>query len=165
LDVLQPYWIAGVKRMLGKILLCVDGSHRTGEIIATAASLATACSATVRVLCVIDPAYYVGEIPGRIPDGADEVDFPAAAIEHEAAVELVREVAQSLSDRNIAATGQVLSGDPVETILSVAQVFDCEAIVLGHRHLSWFRRLADRSICWEILEHARVPVLVVPDPV
>lgn len=147
--------------MLGKLLICVDGSHRTGEIIETAASLAIACNATVRVLCVIDPAYYLD----GIPDGADEVDFPAAAIEHEAAVELVREVAQSLGDKNIAATGQVLSGDPVETILSVAHEFDCEAIVLGHRHLSWFRRLADRSICWEILEHARVPVLVVPDPV
>lgn len=151
--------------MLGKLLICVDGSHRTGEIIETAARLAIACNATVHVLCVVDPAYYVGEIPNRVPDRADEADFPAAAIEHEAAIDLVREVAQSLSDKNIAATGQVLSGDPVETILSVAQEFDCEAIVLGHRHLSWFRRLADRSICWEILEHAQVPVLVVPDPV
>lgn len=147
--------------MLGKLLICVDGSHRTGEIIETAASLAVACNAIVRVLCVVDPGYYLGQIPDRV----DEIDFPAAAIEHEAAVELVSDVAQTLSDRNIAATGQVLSGNPVETILSVAQEFGCEAIVLGHRHLSWFRRLTDRSICWEILEHAQVPVLVVPDPV
>ncbi|EJL34189.1 universal stress protein [Novosphingobium sp. AP12] len=147
--------------MLGKLLLCVDGSHRTGAIIATAASLATACDAAVRVLCVVDPAYYLD----GIPDGADEVDFPAAATEHEAAVELVHEVALSLRDRDIDATGHVLSGTPVKTILSAAQEWECEAIVLGHRHLSWFRRLTDRSICWEVLEQARVPVLVVPDPV
>jgi nucleotide-binding universal stress UspA family protein len=149
--------------MFDKILLCVDGSHRTEGIVAAAAEVAKLHEAALHVVCVVDPAYFIaGQFEGRAGN-AYESDFPAAALEHESAIELVRQVTQSLASRDLVAAGHVMKGEPVRGILSAAEDYACDMILLSHRHLSWLKRFTHASICGEILELSPVPVLVIPD--
>ncbi len=150
--------------MFHAILVGIDGSDRTEGVVTAAADLAKACGASLHLLCVVDPAYFVEEPDGIRPSVADEVDYPAAAIEREGADDLVRRVVSGLRAQNLSARGSVAQGEPAQLILETARDLGCDAVVLGHRHLSWLGRLAERSVCHEVLEKAPIPVLIVPSP-
>lgn len=150
--------------MFHTILVGIDGSDRTEGVVTVAADLARAFDASVHVLCVVDPAYFLREPDGSRPSVADEIDYPAAAIERESADDLIHRVILRLRAQKLLAEGSVVQGEPAEQIMKTATVLGCNAVVLGHRHLSWLGRLTERSVCHEVLEKASVPVLVVPSP-
>lgn len=148
--------------MFHTILVGIDGSDRTEDVVTAAAELAKMCGASLRALCVVDPAYFLEEPDRGRPSAADEIDYPAAAVEREAADDLVRRIVSGLRERGLPAEGSVVQGEPVQCILETARDFGCDAVVLGHRHLSWLGRLTERSVCQEVLEQTSIPVLVVP---
>ncbi|MDG3439105.1 universal stress protein [Nitrospirillum amazonense] len=150
--------------MFHAVLVGIDGSGQTEGVVTIAADLARACGASLHILCVVDPAYFLSEPDGRRPSEADEADYPAAAMERESADDLVHRVLLGLREQKLSAEGSVVQGEAVERILETASTLGCDAIVLGHRHLSWLGRLTERSVCREVLEKASVPVLVVPSP-
>jgi len=148
--------------MFHTILVGIDGSDRTEGVVSVAADLAKACGASLHVLCVIDPAYFLDEPDGDRPSSTDEVDYPAAAFEREGAEDLLNAVILRLRKQKLQAEGSVVQGEPVQRILATAIDLGCDGIVLGHRHRSWLGRLTERSTCLDVLEKAPVPVLVVP---
>jgi nucleotide-binding universal stress UspA family protein len=148
--------------MIRAILLGSDGSERSKHILAVGAELALATGASVNLLCVVDPAYYLDEGKDGRPDVHDEIDYPAAAIEREGADHLVRQAVAELQQQGLRATGEVLPGEPATIILEKATVLRSGLIVMGHRHLSWIERHTARSVCHEVLEKTVVPVVVVP---
>ncbi len=150
--------------MFHAILVGIDGSDGTQGVVTAAAGLAKACGASLHILCAIDPAYFLKEPDGGRPSAADEVDYPAAATEREGADDLIRRVVSGLRAQNLSADGSVAQGEPAQRILETARDLGCDAIVLGHRHLSWLGRLAEPSVCHAVLEKASIPVLVVPSP-
>ncbi|WP_186457644.1 universal stress protein [Nitrospirillum amazonense] len=150
--------------MFHAILVGIDGSDRTEGVITVATDLARAFGASLHVLCVVDPAYFLTEPDGVRPNATDEIDYPAAAMEREGADDLVARVVLRLSEQKLCAEGSVVQGEPAEQILEIAAVLGCDAVVLGHRHLSWLGRMTERSVCHEVLGKVSVPVLVVPSP-
>lgn len=148
--------------MFHRILVGIDGSRRTEVIVNAAASLALAAGASVHILCAVDPAYFLEEANGIRPSSTDELDYPAAASERERADNLVRQVVAELVTKGLEASGMVVGGEPVQATLTTAFQLKCDAIVLGHRHLTWLGRMTDRSVCHDLLEQSSIPVLVIP---
>ncbi len=148
--------------MFQTILAGIDGSRRTQAIMEATTDLALATGASVHILCAIDPAYFLDELDGEHPSRSDELDYPAAAMEREGADALVRKVTLELHAKGVEAVCSVVGGEPVQTLLSAARQFECDAIILGHRHLSRLGRLTGRSICHEILEKSPIPVFIIP---
>lgn len=151
--------------MFHVILVAIDGSGHTAGVIAAAADLATATGAALHIFCAVDPAYFLDEPDGGHPSTTDAIDYPAAATEREGADALVRQIVADLRGRGLNAHGAIVGGEPVDAILSSAGKLGCDTIVLGHRHLSWLGRMADRSVCHEVLERVHIPVLVIPPTV
>lgn len=148
--------------MFKKILVGIDGTESTENVVGIAADLARHFEAELHVVCAVDPAYFLDEPDGARPTPVDEIDYPAAAIEREGADSLVRQTVLELRARAVNAFGSVVPGEPVTMILETAHKLACDTIVLGHRHLSWLGRLTERSVCHELLEKSPIPVLVVP---
>ena len=148
--------------MFHAIPVGIDGSEHTDGVVAVASDLARVCSASLHVLCLVDPAYFLEEPEDGRPSTNDEVDYPASAIEREGADDLVRKAVSEIQLRGLSAEGSVVVGEPAERIIEAASRLTSDVIVLGHRHLSWLGRLAERSVCHEVLEQASQPVLVVP---
>ncbi len=148
--------------MFHSLLGGIHGSERTGGVLVVASALARACGARLHVLCVIDPAYFLEEPAGGRPSTKDEIDYPAPAIEREGADDLVRRTVARLRAAGFTAEGTVVAGQPARCITEAASRLGSDVIILGHRHLSWFGRLTERSVCSEVLEAASCPVLVVP---
>ncbi|USI71557.1 universal stress protein [Sphingomonas morindae] len=148
--------------MFGRMLVGIDGSVLTGNVAALAADLAKSCGAALHIFCAIDPAYFIEEPDGERPSRADEIDYPAAALESESADDLVRRQVAELRSVGIDADGSVAEGMPVAAILHATATHGCDAIIIGHRHLSWLGKITERSICHMLLEQAAVPVVVVP---
>jgi nucleotide-binding universal stress UspA family protein len=152
----------GENLVLKTIMVAVDGSDHTRAVIHAAVEWARLCDAALHVLCVVDPAYYLDEPDGLRPSAVDEMDYPAPAIEREGADALVRRAVAELQLKGIAAEGSVVPGEPVKCIVEAAAVLRADLIMVGHRHHSWFGRLADPSVCHDVLERAHRPVLVIP---
>lgn len=150
--------------MIHAILLGIDGSDRSRRIVTVGAELARPTGATVHLLCVVDPAYYLDEGQNGRPEAHNEIDYPAAAIEREGADRLVRQGVADLCRQGLRATGEVLPGEPASIILGKAAALKSSLIVMGHRHLSWIERHTAGSVCHKVLEQALTPVVVVPSP-
>jgi nucleotide-binding universal stress UspA family protein len=55
-------------------------------------------------------------------------------------------------------------GDPSEAILRAAEQHRADVVVIGSHERSWWQRLIDPSVSSDVVEDARIPVLVVRDP-
>lgn len=148
--------------MFKTILVGIDGTENSEKVVGVAADLARHFDAALHVMCAVDPAYFLDEPDGKRPTAVDEIDYPAAAIERESADTLVWQTVSGLRSRAVDASGSVVPGEPVAMLLGAAHKLGCDAIVLGHRHLSWLGRHTERSVCHELLEKSLIPVLVVP---
>jgi nucleotide-binding universal stress UspA family protein len=111
------------------------------------------------VLCTIDAAYAL-KLHGEAIADEDRTEYPAAAREEFAAAKIVRDALQILRFAGLEATSEVLVGTPARAIVDAADRLRADMIIMGHRHLSWFDRMLHPSICWDVLEHAKCPVLV-----
>ncbi len=147
--------------MFRKILVGIDGSPQTQGVLEIARQMARSCGATIELLTAVDPAYALAETAGKLSH-YDEIDYPAAAIEQEGIDAVMRATVAQLRSEGFAVEGTVAAGEPIDIILQTARAKQCDLVILGHRHLSWFGKFTERSVCIGVLEAATVPVLVVP---
>lgn len=140
-------------------VVAIDGSPAGQSALALAGRHALDCGARVVILCTIDAAYAL-KVHGDMITSEDETEYPAAAREEIAADRIIRDAKQSLREAGIDADSEVLVGTPARAIVAAADRLRADMIVMGHRHLSWFDRMLHPSICWDVLEHAKCPVLV-----
>ncbi|MEJ0052046.1 MAG: universal stress protein [Methylovirgula sp.] len=147
--------------MFRKILVGIDGSQRTQGVLEVAQQMARSCGATIELLTAVDPAYALAETDGK-PSHNDEIDYPAAAIEQEGIDAVMNTTLARLRAEGFTVEGTVAAGAPIDLILQTAKTKQCDLVILGHRHLSWFGKFTERSVSAGVLEAATVPVLVVP---
>ncbi|MEI9916647.1 MAG: universal stress protein [Methylovirgula sp.] len=147
--------------MFRKILVGIDGSPQIQGVLEIAEQMARSCGATIELLTAVDPAYALAETDGK-PSRNDEIDYPAAAIEQEGVDAVMSAALARLRADGFAVEGTVAAGEPTDLILRTAKAKQCDLVILGHRHLSWFGKFTERSVCAGVLEAATVPVLVVP---
>lgn len=100
-------------------------------------------------------------VGSRAPTRGDPDDTPVHGAIRVAEGTASRAVTESDVD-TADAVGEV--GDPADVITAAAQEWSADVIVVGTHDRSWFDRLLNPSVSKEVLEHSRVPVLVVPPP-
>jgi len=142
----------GGEIMFTKILLATDGSPDAGQALVYARELARRDGAPVIVVHAFDPVpSYLGD-PWR-----DRV----AARHVSSGQEVADNAAQHLREAGIQVIVEVLEGPPADAILKVADVRECDLIVMGTRGHGRLASLILGSVSQRVLSQARMPVLVV----
>jgi nucleotide-binding universal stress UspA family protein len=132
-------------------LLCAIDQFESGQTaLAFTAGVASANDTSIRVLHIRELSRMARVLPLETPAEAEE---------------LVRDAVQSLGSLRLAAEGRSCSAleDHVALrIVSEAQNWECQAIVLGSRRLRGIGRLSGRGVRERILRSSSLPVLVAP---
>ena len=138
--------------MFGRILLGTDGSRDAELALTYARDLALRDGAQVIVVHAFEPVpTYLGE-PWRDRFMARNVSI---------ADDVANNAAQRLQKAGVDVIVEVLEGPPADAILRVADVRECDLIVLGSRGHGALASLLLGSVSHRVLAHTRAPVLVV----
>lgn len=138
--------------MFSRIMLGIDGSDHAAKAAEVAAELAKVTGSEVFVLHVRERLAASKGAP------AADLEIPADA------ADLVDKTIARLTADGVSAEGKVVtapSGQVVPEILSAADAFGANLIVVGSRGLSDFSGLLVGSVSHKLIHHATCPVLVV----
>lgn len=80
---------------------------------------------------------------------------------YDLAVQTTDEVKSRLEAEGLNATVELLQGSPAEIILNYAKEQDADVIVIGSRGLGGIREFVLGSVSHNVVQSARIPVLVV----
>lgn len=122
---------------------------------------ATPLATVIHVICVVNPEFALAPKPGEDAKVESE-ECPAAAQEETQAHILVAELAEAFRPLGKNVLAEVVAGEPAHDIVNYANAHKADLILMSHRHLSWFGRLREPSICNYVIEHATCPVLIIP---
>jgi len=138
--------------MFKRILLATDGSPHAEEALRFARDLALRHDSQVVVVHAFEPvSIHLGEpwlnrvMACHISLGREVADLAAQELE-EAGVDVIVEV---------------LEGPPADAILRVADVRQCDLILMGSRGRGTLASLLLGSVTHRVLAHASVPVMIV----
>ena len=138
--------------MFQKILLASDGSPDARQALVYARDLALRDGAQVVVVHAFDPVpSYLGD-PWR--DRVAERHVSAGQV-------IANKAAQILQESDVDVIVEVLEGPPADAILKVADIRECDLIVMGSRGHGTLASLLLGSVSHRVLGHARVPVMIV----
>jgi len=145
--------------MFNILLVPLDGTHQSVNVIDLASRVAAPGTATVHLLCVVDPSYALppGCESGVAPDG---LSYPPAHAQTSFAHSVLATAAAQLADRNLTVVQHFCAGNPTDVVIEQARLLSAEVIVMGHHHLSRLRRWANPSACGEVIERSRCAVLI-----
>lgn len=146
------------------ILVAVDTAAEAAHVMPIATGMAKALGARLHIVCAIDEGFLLPVTSTGVVTAADEADYPAAAIERTAVEALVVRCRAEAKNLGLMASVRIEAGEPVQTILMAATQCDAGMVILGHRHRSWFGRLAEGSVARAVIDRSPHPVLVVPAP-
>jgi nucleotide-binding universal stress UspA family protein len=135
-----------------KILLATDGSPNGEGALRYACDLALRYDAQVIVVHAYSPLpTYLGE-----PWGAQVIEKSITE-----GRKVADRVAERLREAGVEVVVEVLEGPPADTILRVADVQQCDLIVMGNRGYGELASLLLGSVSHRVLAHAQAPVLIV----
>ena len=132
-------------------LLCAIDQFESGQVaLDFVAGVASVKDASVRVLHIREVPRMARVLPLESPAEAEE---------------LVRDAVQKLGMRGVAAEGRscsALQEHVARRIVHEAQLWECQAMVLGSRRLHGIGRLSGRGVRERVLRLSSLPVLVGP---
>jgi len=137
-----------------RILLAVDGSRYSADVMDAVLSRFWPEAGIVRVLSAVEPEQII-ESSGRGSSGGTR-QTPVKATE-----ELVEWVADSLSSHGFQAETVVKPGDPREVIVNEAANWPADLILVGAYGHSGVRNWQIGSVAESVAKHARCSVEVV----
>lgn len=134
--------------------LAYDGSPGSGLALATAAGIARAAHAAVRVLVVAEP--------WRTPHVEVPVDMAAVQAQtRRRAEQWLREACGRLGEAgDLAVSGEVIEAEPPQALAHAGA--DLDLLVLGSRAFGPVKRVLLGSVASYVLSHAACPVIVTP---
>lgn len=142
--------------MFQKILLATDGSPDAEEALKYARDLALRDGAQVIVVHAFDP------VPSYLGDPWwDKVAARHAWVGQEVADKAEQRLKEAGLDDIVV---EVLEGPSANAILKVAQVRECDLIVMGSRGHGALASLLLGSVSRRVLVHASMPVMIVKAP-
>jgi nucleotide-binding universal stress UspA family protein len=146
-------------RELKKILVPVDFSESSVAAVEYAIYLAQRFDASIRVLHVYDPPYYVGDVlvqaPGRPGMPMNEY------IREQALTRLDEMVARIAGASNVPVQRDLISGVPHQVIVGTAKEDGSDAIVMGTHGRKGLSHLIMGSVAEQVARHAPCPVIIV----
>ena len=140
-----------------KLLVALDLSHSTHFLTEQVRKIAKATPSEIWLLYVAEPE----------PDflsydtGPQTVRDSVAKRFHREHREL-QQLAESFRDQGITCTALLIQGAITETILAEAEKLQVDQILVGSYGKGFLQRLILGSTCLDVLNHAKIPVLVVP---
>src|SRR5688572_11326117 len=137
-----------------RILLAVDGSRYSADVMDAVLSRFWPEAGIVRVLSAVEPQ----EV---IDSGAPDLSATANPAPLKATEELVEWVADSLASYGFQAGTAVKPGDPREVIVSEASDWQADLIVMGAYGHSGVRNWQIGSVAESVAKHARCSVELV----
>ena len=138
--------------MFRRILLATDGSPDAEQALLYARDIALRDGAQVIVVHAFEP------VPSFLGHPWQE---KVIARHVYAGQEVADSAAQNLQEASIDLVVEVLEGPPADAILRVADVRECDLIVMGSRGHGTLASLLLGSVSHRVLAHARVPVMIV----
>ncbi|MFM9281321.1 universal stress protein [Paenibacillus jiagnxiensis] len=142
--------------MFNKILLAYDGSQAANKALERAVQLVNLTKgAELRVVHVFDfPRVFIGEGLAPIPASINKEYYDLA---NQTAEDVKNKIAQAGVD----AVVDVIQGSPAEVILDYAAEHGADVIIVGSRGLGGIREFVLGSVSHNVVQHAKIPVLVV----
>lgn len=142
--------------LFSKILLAYDGSKASNKALDKAVELAKATPGSVlHVVHAFEfPRFFIGEALAPLPASVNK-DY------YDLAVQTTEEVKQRLEGEGLHVQVELLQGSPAEVILNYAKEHGMDAIVIGSRGLGGIREFVLGSVSHNVVQSARIPVLVV----
>ena len=139
-----------------RILLAVDGSRYSVDVVDAVIGRARSEAGLVRVLSAVDPEQVIGSDSSRQDLSEEATQTPMKATE-----ELVELVADSLKLHGFQAGSVVRPGDPREVIVNEAENWQADLIVMGAYGHSGARSRLIGSVAESVAKHARCSVELV----
>jgi len=142
--------------LFSKIVAAFDGSKAANKALDKAIELVQLTpGASLTVVHAFDfPRFYVAEGFAPIPASVNQ-DF------YNAAESTVKEAEERIKQAGLTAKVELLQGSPAESLLEYAKKHDTDLIVIGSRGLGGIREFVLGSVSHNVVQHARIPVLVV----
>ncbi|WP_321948117.1 universal stress protein [Paraburkholderia sp. J10-1] len=124
--------------MFNILLAPLDGSPQSAHVINLSSRATAKGTATVRLLCVVDPPYALppGCENGVTPYG---LTYTYANAQTSNVHSIPTAAASQLADRNLTVEQHFRAGNPADIVLDQARLLNAEVIVMGHHHLSGLR--------------------------
>ncbi|MBE3587235.1 MAG: universal stress protein [Thermoanaerobacteraceae bacterium] len=144
--------------MYGKILVPVDGSHRSAMAAEHAAKLAALCKAHLTVLHVVPP---LPPYVNRYEDRLGEVYRKVQEQMEENGAEILNRTREELAKYNVDLETKAIWGNPADEICREAREGRYDLIVMGSRGLGEIRGYLMGSVSNRVVRHASCPVLIV----
>jgi len=138
-----------------RILVGVDGSRGASAALACAAELGRELGAELVVVHAFEPLALLGKVD-------PPVDFARLRREREETLQV--EWCRPLAERGLAFRARMVEGEPVTALVDAAAGEEAGLLVVGTRGLGGFRGLLLGSVTSKLLQRARIPVVVVPEP-
>lgn len=136
-----------------KVLIPVDFSSTTEQLVEFGFYVAGKFSASVHLLYVVEPFPADAMIGATMVTDYREQAFTTATKRME---ELVEEVRTTYPD----SSGEVVSGDPAEEIAAKAGSGDCNLIVISTHGAKGLERILLGSVAERVVKRAACPVMV-----
>ncbi|UQZ34764.1 universal stress protein UspA [Paenibacillus sp. PK3_47] len=142
--------------LFSKILLAYDGSKASNKALERAIELAKVTpGSSLHVVHAFEfPRFFIGEALAPLPASVNK-DY------YDLAVQTTDEVRGRLEAEELNATVELLQGSPAEVVLEYAKQNGADVIVIGSRGLGGIREFVLGSVSHNVVQHARVPVLVI----
>ncbi|AJS57162.1 universal stress protein [Paenibacillus sp. IHBB 10380] len=142
--------------LFSNILLAYDGSKASNKAFDRAIELVQATpDATLTVIHAFDfPRIFIGEGLAPIPASVNKEYYDLAE-------QTVEEVKKRLVEAGVNGDAQLVQGSPSQIILEYAKEKGSDIIVIGSRGLGGIREFVLGSVSHNVVQNARIPVLVV----
>jgi nucleotide-binding universal stress UspA family protein len=138
--------------VLNTVLVALDGSEIAEQVIQTLDDLAFSQDARV-ILCHVFPT----------PDS--EIELPADRPQSESPTFSYFHIEKQLQSYQeklaVKSELELVTGDPAEEIIRLANIYKTELIVIGSRGLIGMKRIVQGSVSSQVVEEANCSVLVV----
>lgn len=146
--------------MINKVLLAVDSFEHSGNALQFMQRMQH-CITDVMVLTVVDNAFTLSHSGLRFNSGERE-EYPAALREEALAQKQMGQVIRTLNEMGFNAHGLLAAGTPIEVIPEQMALFNCDLLIISHRHLTSLERWLNASVTRGLLDNIGRPVLVIP---
>jgi nucleotide-binding universal stress UspA family protein len=141
--------------MFQTIVVGTDGSPTAGEAVRQATELAKASGATVHLVCAYKPLEAYAAVPEALPPNIHELFDPAGV-----AKTALDEAAAKVRAEGVACEIYVVSGDPANAVIDVAEAQHADLIVVGNKGMASKARFLLGSVPNKVAHHAPCGVLI-----
>ncbi|MEH1940057.1 MAG: universal stress protein [Nostoc sp.] len=138
--------------MLNNILVALDGSEISERVIQTLDNLALSKDAKV-ILCHV---FLTPESEMELPADRPQPESPTFSY-----FQIEKQLQSYQENLSITSELELVTGDPAEEIIRLANIYKTDLIIIGSRGLMGMKRIVQGSVSSQVVEEANCSVLVV----